>query len=130
MPLSTLAAFRDHGKARLTLGLNDDEAEGKQGRLQALDFNLRSIRQELTDERVGRFIESHDATCRLIPQCCRNTFLNAWIRAAGPRSASTVWSGFTARSGSFVLAMAMTGHSGQCSRIRSASSRTVLSGNV
>lgn len=60
MPLQTLAAFRDHGKARLALGLDDDKAEEIQGRLQALEINLRSIGQELTDEGVDKFIESYD----------------------------------------------------------------------
>ena len=60
VPPETLAAFRDHGKARVTLGQNDEEAEEVQGKLLSMEINLRSIGQELTDEGVDKFIASHN----------------------------------------------------------------------
>ena len=40
MPPQTLEAFRDHGKAKVTLGQQDNKAEAVQGRLLALGINL------------------------------------------------------------------------------------------
>jgi transaldolase len=60
MPPETLKAFRDHGTARVTLGQDDEAAEEVQGRLLAMEINLRSIGQELTDQGVDKFKASYD----------------------------------------------------------------------
>lgn len=68
MPPKTLEAFRDHGKARVTLGQEDNKAEEVHGRLLALGINLRSIGQELTDEGVDQFIASSDQVLAAISE--------------------------------------------------------------
>jgi transaldolase len=60
MPPETLKAFRDHGTARVTLGQDDEAAEEVQGRLLAMEINLRSIGQELTDQGVDKFKASYN----------------------------------------------------------------------
>lgn len=68
MPPKTLEAFRDHGKAEVTLGQEDNKAEEIHGRLLALEINLRSIGQELTDEGVDQFIASSDQVLAAIAE--------------------------------------------------------------
>jgi transaldolase len=60
VPPETLDAFRQHGRAKVTLldGLVD--AEEVVGRLQAMEINLRSIGMELTEEGVEKFEKSYD----------------------------------------------------------------------
>jgi transaldolase len=60
VPPETLQAFRDHGKPRVALGQNENEAEEVVGKLLELGINLRSIGQELTEEGVEKFIDSYD----------------------------------------------------------------------
>jgi transaldolase len=66
IPPETLEAFRDHGKPRIALGQNEDEAEEVVGKLLGLDINLRSIGQELTEEGVEKFIQSYDELIRAL----------------------------------------------------------------
>ncbi len=73
VPPETLNAFREHGRARITLGQNDEEAEEVQGRLLALEINLRSIGQELTDQGVDKFKGSYDELIAALDK--KRTFL-------------------------------------------------------
>jgi transaldolase len=68
MPLETIEAFRDHGKAQVTLGENHQDAEEVVGRLLALEINLMAIGQELTEEGVDKFIASHEEAIRALEQ--------------------------------------------------------------
>lgn len=68
MPLETLAAFRDHGKARVTLGDAEQDAEEVVGKLLAMDINLMAIGQELTEEGVDKFVASQDEALRALKQ--------------------------------------------------------------
>lgn len=68
MPLETLAAFRDHGKARVTLGDAEQDAEEVVGKLLAMDINLMAIGQELTEEGVDKFVASQDEALRALEQ--------------------------------------------------------------
>jgi transaldolase/transaldolase/glucose-6-phosphate isomerase len=68
MPPETLAAFRDHGKASLTLPERPVSAEEIAGRLLAMEINLRSIGLELTEEGVEKFEQSYDDLVRLLDE--------------------------------------------------------------
>ncbi len=60
MPPETLEAFRDHGRAKVTLGEGEDEAGEIVGKLVRMGIILKSIGQELTDEGVDKFAKSYD----------------------------------------------------------------------
>jgi transaldolase len=60
MPPETLDAFRQHGRAKVTLIEGLIDAEEVVGRLQAMEINLRSIGMELTEEGVEKFEKSYD----------------------------------------------------------------------
>jgi len=60
MPPETIAAFKDHGRARVALDEVASEAQDVIGKLTALNINLHSIGQELTEEGVEKFQKSHD----------------------------------------------------------------------
>jgi len=60
MPPETLAAFRDHGRARASVHQDEKEAEEVIGRLVAMEINMRSIGMELTEEGVEKFEKSYD----------------------------------------------------------------------
>jgi transaldolase len=60
IPPETLAAFRQHGRAKVTLFEGLIEAQEVVGRLQAMEINLRSIGMELTEEGVEKFEKSYD----------------------------------------------------------------------
>lgn len=60
VPPETLDAFRDHGRAKVTLPEGLIDAEEIAGRLQAMEISLRSIGMELTEEGVEKFEKSYD----------------------------------------------------------------------
>jgi transaldolase len=60
VPPETLDAFRDHGRARVTLTEGLSDAEEVVGRLLAMEINLRSVGMELTQEGVEKFEKSYD----------------------------------------------------------------------
>jgi transaldolase len=60
VPPETLEAFRDHGRARVTLAEGEDEAGEIVGNLVRMGIILKSIGQELTDEGVDKFAKSYD----------------------------------------------------------------------
>lgn len=60
VPPETLEAFRDHGRAKVTLLDNQIEAEEVIGKLQAMEINMRSIGMELTEQGVEKFEKSYD----------------------------------------------------------------------
>ncbi len=60
MPPETLDAFRDHGQAKVALSTDEGEAEEVGGKLLAMEINLKSIGQELTEEGVDKFAASYD----------------------------------------------------------------------
>jgi transaldolase len=60
VPPETLEAFRDHGRAKVTLLDGQSEAEEVIGRLQAMEINMRSVGMELTEEGVEKFEKSYD----------------------------------------------------------------------
>jgi transaldolase len=60
VPPETLEAFRNHGRAKLTLVEDQSAAEDVIGRLQAMNINLRSVGMELTEEGVEKFESSYD----------------------------------------------------------------------
>jgi transaldolase len=66
MPPETLEAFRDHGRARVTLLEGQAEAEEVAGRLEAMEINLRSIGAELTEQGVEKFEKSYDELVRAL----------------------------------------------------------------
>jgi transaldolase len=60
VPPETLAAFRDHGRAKVTLLDGQSEAEDVIGKLQAMEINMRSVGMELTEQGVEKFEKSYD----------------------------------------------------------------------
>jgi transaldolase len=66
MPPETLEKFRDHGNAKLALGEGEDGAEEVVGRLLAMEINLKSIGQELTDAGVDSFSKSYDELLQVL----------------------------------------------------------------
>jgi transaldolase len=60
VPPETLEAFRDHGRAKVTLLDSQSEAEEVLGRLQSMEINMRSVGMELTEEGVEKFQRSYD----------------------------------------------------------------------
>ena len=54
VPLATLVAFLDHGKAASTLGEGLDTARADLARLSDLGIDLDAIAQQLQDDGVGR----------------------------------------------------------------------------
>jgi transaldolase len=66
MPPETLEAFRDHGRARVTVLEGQTEAAEVVGRLEAMEINLRSIGSELTEQGVEKFEKSYDELIRAL----------------------------------------------------------------
>ena len=60
VPPETIEAFLDHGKPRVALTEDEDGAEEVVGKLLAMEINLRSIGQELTDQGVEKFEKSYN----------------------------------------------------------------------
>jgi transaldolase len=60
VPPETLDKFRNHGKANLALQEAGSEAEEVVGKLLAMQINLRSVGQELTENGVELFEKSYD----------------------------------------------------------------------
>jgi transaldolase len=59
VPPETLDAFRDHGRAKVTILDGQTEAEEVIGKLEALEINMRSVGMELTEEGVEKFEKSY-----------------------------------------------------------------------
>lgn len=68
VPPETLAAFREHGRANVTLPERPVDAEEIAGRLLAMNVNLRSIGMELTEEGVEKFEKSYDDLIHLLAE--------------------------------------------------------------
>jgi transaldolase len=60
IPPETLEAFRGHGRARIALAENEQQAQDVVGQLVELGINLKSIGEELTQEGVEKFVASYD----------------------------------------------------------------------
>jgi transaldolase len=60
VPPETIEAFRKHGKARVALSENTEDAQETIGKLVRMGINLHSIGQELTDQGVEKFVKSYD----------------------------------------------------------------------
>lgn len=61
VPPATLDAFRDHGRARLTIGDNLEEAHALFSQLEAEGVSMQVVTQELEDEGVEAFADSFTA---------------------------------------------------------------------
>src|SRR5215216_1957100 len=57
MPPATLEAFRDHGRARVTIEDNLDEERAVLARLEEVGISLDQITQQVLDEGVAKFVE-------------------------------------------------------------------------
>jgi transaldolase / glucose-6-phosphate isomerase len=60
MPPATVVAFRDHGKARLTLENGVDEARRDFARLAEVGVDMASVTRQLEDEGIVSFDEAYD----------------------------------------------------------------------
>lgn len=61
MPPQTIEAFRDHGKARITIEEGLDEAHEVMRRLQEEDIDLGAVTRKLLEDGVKAFADSFDA---------------------------------------------------------------------
>lgn len=59
VPPETLDFFREHGKARVALSENTEDAQDTVGKLVRMGINLHSIGQDLTDQGVEKFVKSY-----------------------------------------------------------------------
>ena len=60
MPVETLAAFREHGRARASLEVDLQEAEATLAELAAVGISLREVTDHLIDEGIQKFQEPFD----------------------------------------------------------------------
>ena len=79
MPDSTLDAFRDHGRAAVTVEEGLDEAENDLRRLAAIGIDLDRVTDALVEEGIEKFIKPFDSLLRTLEQ------ERARLAAAGPR---------------------------------------------
>ena len=68
LPLSTLEAFRDHGKAAVTIEDGLDEATQTFQQLADLGINMDDVMDQLLQEGVQKFIEPFDSLLEIITQ--------------------------------------------------------------
>ena len=61
MPEATLNAFKDHGKAKITIGEHMDEAEGVFRELESLGISMKEVTDQLEKEGVKTFADSYFA---------------------------------------------------------------------
>ena len=59
-PVETLAAFRDHGRARASLEADLNEAEATLAELAAVGISLREVTDQLVVEGIQKFQEPFD----------------------------------------------------------------------
>jgi transaldolase/transaldolase/glucose-6-phosphate isomerase len=60
VPPATLHAFRDHGRVRVTLGTQDEEAEGVLAAAAALGLDVHTISEQLQTDGIKAFASSFD----------------------------------------------------------------------
>ncbi|MFC4253289.1 transaldolase [Sinimarinibacterium flocculans] len=60
VPPATLDAFRDHGRARATLGEDVDGAHTVFAEIERLGLPLDEVTAQLVDDGIGLFVEAHD----------------------------------------------------------------------
>jgi transaldolase len=61
MPEATLNAFKDHGKAKITIGEHMDEAEKAFKELKSLGISMKEVTDQLEKEGVKAFADSYFA---------------------------------------------------------------------
>lgn len=66
LPLKTIAAFADHGKAADTVEQGVDEARRAMRELQAVGIDMSEVTRQLLDEGIRKFVESYNAILRMI----------------------------------------------------------------
>mgnify|MGYP001048270884 FL=1 len=66
MPLQTIAAFADHGKAAETLEQGIDEAKRVMRDLQAIGIDMQEVTRQLLDEGIQKFVDSYNEILQLI----------------------------------------------------------------
>ncbi len=66
LPIKTIAAFADHGKASASLIQGLDEARQLMGDLQAAGIDMRQVTRQLLDEGIEKFIEALDEIMKTI----------------------------------------------------------------
>ena len=60
MPVETLEAFRDHGRARASLEADLKDAETTLAELEAVGISLQEVTDHLIDEGIQKFQEPFD----------------------------------------------------------------------
>lgn len=66
LPLKTIAAFADHGKAASTVEEGIDEARRIMRELQVVGIDMSEVTRQLLDEGIQKFVESYSAILRMI----------------------------------------------------------------
>jgi transaldolase/glucose-6-phosphate isomerase len=75
VPPQTLDAFRDHGKAQLTIQKGLDEARDNFTDLEAVGISMQKVTQELEEEGVQAFSVSYDSLLSTVEQRCKNALV-------------------------------------------------------
>jgi transaldolase len=60
MPVETLTAFRDHGKARASLESDVEQAKATLAELESVGISLREVTDDLVVEGIQKFQEPYD----------------------------------------------------------------------
>lgn len=68
VPPQTLAAFREHGRAEMTITRDLDAARQTLAELEALGISMEQVTQELEDEGVRAFADAFDALLKTIDE--------------------------------------------------------------
>jgi transaldolase/transaldolase/glucose-6-phosphate isomerase len=68
MPLETLHAYRDHGKAGVRLEEGVEEAGRVLARLSELDIDLDAVTQQLEREGIEKFNQPYDGLMAMLEQ--------------------------------------------------------------
>src|SRR5262249_24838427 len=67
MPLATMDAFRDHGKARPSLEENVGEAQQRMAALERAGISIGAVTDQLVEEGVRLFANAFDDSTQSIP---------------------------------------------------------------
>jgi len=83
LPDETIVAFRDHGRAVVTIEDDLDEAQAAFGTLADLGIDMRQVGEQLSVEGVGKFVQSFDKLFAVIAAKREKLALNPQTLALG-----------------------------------------------
>jgi len=81
VPPATMDAFRDHGRVRVTLGTQEEEAQAALERAVALGLDLHAITEQLQADAINTFASSFDQLLATLAERRRQILTAAQFRA-------------------------------------------------